>query len=136
MTIKEKQFGQYDVKDLNYVKNCTEQDLYFNIHSLDEVILFLKHKMLDVGNEENEELIAKLQYEFEYCVMQTKRFGVEIEEPKEAEHVKATASYWAWYLWWNEYFQRTLTPEQWEEYQNKRKNGEDVTQYRPKGDWR
>lgn len=131
MTIKEKQFGQYDggvFKDPNILKTCTEQDLYFNIRSLDEEIYFL------AVNEETVDLTNE-QYAYEFCVMQTRRFGVELEQPKEG-HVKTTASFWKWYLWWDEYFQRTLTLKQWNEYENKRSKGEDVSQYRPKGDWR
>ena len=138
MTTETKQFGKYDggiLKDPSCVLNCTEQELYFYINTFGGMIWRLKHDMADGRIEENLDL-TPYQYAIEYCVMHTPRFGVEIEEPEEGGHVKPTDSYWAWFRWWDEYFQRTLTQEEYEEYTRKAEKGEDVSQFRPSGDWR
>lgn len=138
MKTEKKQFGKYDgdmLKDPSCVTTCTEQELYFYINTFGGMIWRLNHDMAD-GRIEEELDLTPYQYALEYCVMHTPRFGVTIDEPKEGEHVKATDSYWAWFRWWDEYFQRTLTNEEYEDYRRKADNGEDISQFRPTGDWR
>lgn len=138
MKSEEKQFGKYDggiFEDPSCVTTCTEQELYFFINTFGGMIWRLNHDMADGRIEEKLDL-TPYQYAIEYCVMRTPRFGVKIDEPKEGEHVKETASYLAWFRWWNEYFQRTLTKEEYEDYRRKADKGEDVSQFRPAGDWR
>lgn len=137
MKNEEKQFGKYDggiLKDPSCVTTCTEQDLYFYINSFGGMIWRLNHDMAHGRIEKTIDLMP-YQYALEYCVMHTPRFGVKIDEPKEGEHVIASDSYWAWYRWWDEYFQRTLTNEEYDEYLRKVKNGEDISQFHPSGDW-
>lgn len=134
----EKQFGKYDggiLEDPSIVNNCTEQKLYSLIDSLGYRIWRLNHDMADGRIEQNIDLMP-YQYAIEYCVMHTTRFGVEISEPKEGEHVKATKSYWAWFEWWDNYFKRTLTDEEYEEYERKSEKREDISKFRPTGDWK
>lgn len=138
MNIEKKQFGKYDggiLKDPSYVATCKEQELYFYINSLGGIIWRLRHDMADGRIKENLDLMP-YQYAIEYCIMHTPRFGVKINEPEEGEHVKATDSYWAWFRWWDEYFQRTLTDEEYKDYQQRLNNGEDISKFHPTGDWR
>jgi hypothetical protein len=138
MKAEEKQYGKYDggmLKDSSCVTTCSEQELYFYINLFGGIIWRLNHDMADGRIEANIDL-SPYQYAIEYCVMHTTRFGVEIEEPKAGEHVKQTDSYWAWFRWWNNYFQRTLSQDEYEDYCHKVANGEDVSQFRPAGDWR
>lgn len=137
MKEEKKEFGKYDgglLSDSSCVLTCTEQQLYFYINAFGGMIWRLKHDMAH-GRIKEEIDLTPYQYAIEYCVMHTPRFGVEIEEPKEGEHVKTTKSYWAWFKWWDEYFQRTLSQEEYDDYMNKVRNGEDISQFRPKGDW-
>ena len=137
MEAEKKQFGKYDggmLKDPSCVATCTEQQLYFYINTFGGMIWRLKHDMAHgrIGEVD----LTPYQYAIEYCVMRTPRFGVKIEEPAEGGHVKTTDSYWAWFRWWDEYFQKTLTDKEYQEYIRKSNNGEDISQFRPKGDWR
>lgn len=137
MEAEKKQFGKYDggmLKDPSCVENCTEQQLYFYINTFGGMIWRLKHDMAHgrIGEVD----LTPYQYAIEYCVMRTPRFGVKIEEPAEGGHVKTTDSYWAWFRWWDEYFQKTLTDKEYQEYIRKSNDGEDISQFRPKGDWR
>lgn len=138
MNAEKKQFGKYDggiLKDPSCIATCKEQELYFYINSLGGIIWRLKHDMADGRIKENLDLMP-YQYAIEYCIMHTPRFGVKINEPEEGAHVKATDSYWAWFRWWDEYFQRTLTDEEYKDYQQRLNNGEDISKFRPTGDWR
>ena len=133
-----KQYGKYDggfFKDPNFISQCTEQELYHIINMIGGMIWRANHDAADGRITGNFDL-SKEQYAIEYCVMQTTRFGVEIPEPKEGEHVERTASYNAWFKWWNEYFQHTLRQEDFDAYNKKASAGEDVSKYRPAGDWR
>ena len=134
----EKQFGKYDggiLKDPSIVNTCREQELYRMIEAFGYKIWRLNHDMADGRIKENIDLMP-YQYAIEYCVMHTTRFGVEISEPKEGEQVKATKSYWAWFKWWDNYFKNTLTDEECEEYEHKSERGEDISKFRPTGDWK
>ena len=134
----EKQFGKYDggiLKDPSIVNTCTEQELYRMIEAFGYKIWRLNHDMADGRIKENIDLMP-YQYAIEYCVMHTTRFGVEISEPKEGEQVKATKSYWAWFKWWDNYFKNTLTDEECEEYEHKSERVEDISKFRPTGDWK
>ena len=138
MKTEKKQFGKYDggiLDDPSFLTTCTEQELYFFINNMGGMIWRLNHDMADGRIKENLGLTS-YQYAVEYCVMHTPRFGVKIDEPKEGEHVKATDSYWAWFSWWDNYFRRTLSKEEYEDYLHKVDNKEDISQFRPTGDWR
>lgn len=138
MKTEKKQFVKYDgclLEDPYCGSTCTEQELYFYIRTFSSMIWRLEHDMADGRIEENLDL-TPYQYAVEYCVMHTPRFGVKIDEPTEGEYVKATDSYFAWFRWWDEYFQSTLTNEEYEDYLHKANNGEDISQFRPTGDWR
>ena len=133
-----KQYGLYHgdfFKDPEFPKTCSEQNLYFIINNIGGFIWQMNHDMADGRIEENVALNSE-QYAIEYCVMQTRRFGVEIPDPKDGEHVERTASYNAWFRWWDSYFQNELSFEEWDEYQSLQSQGKDVSHYRPQGDWR
>ena len=138
MKTEEKQFGKYDggmLANPSCVATCTEQELYFYINAFGGMMWRLNHDMAD-GRIEVEIDLTPIQYAIEYCIMHTPRFGVDIQEPKDGEHVKTTPSYWAWFEWWDEYFQRTLTTEEYKDYCNRVKKHMDISQFRPEGDWR
>jgi hypothetical protein len=138
MKAEEKQYGKYDggmLENPSCVTTCSEQELYFYINTLGGMLWRLNHDMAHGRIEKNLDL-SPYFYAIEYCVMHTTRFGVEIEEPKAGEHVKPTVSYLAWFCWWDNYFQNTLSQEEYEIYRHKVHKGEDVSQFRPAGDWR
>lgn len=130
MKFEEKQFGKYDggvFRDPSIITTCTEQELFFYINCFKGIIERFRDECIEYA--------LPYQYAIEYCVINTSRFGVEIEMPKEGEHVEVTDSYKAWFKWWNNYFKKTLTREEFEEYQDKVYKGEDISKFRPEGDW-
>ena len=69
-----------------------------------------------------------------YAVSQLTRFGISKPFVDDAGH--PSAEYWAWFRWWDEYFKRTLSEDQWDEFSRKQRNKEDISGYRPEGTWR
>lgn len=134
---EKKVYGVYkgSLNDVEAVKICTEQTLYFLINALSGYIWRMNHDMADGRIKENINLEEE-QYALEFCVLQTTRFGVEVPEAKEGEHIKNTDSYTEWYRWWNSYFQRDLSQEEFDEYNRLFSEGKDISHFRPKGDWR
>lgn len=134
-----KQYGFWHgdfFSDPEFIKTCSEQDLYFIINILGGFIQRMKHNM---GDEETSGKVFSLsseQFAIEYCILQTRRFGVEIPEPEKGQHVQITPSYRAWFKWWNSYFQNELTAEELDEYHILRSAGKDISHFRPKGNWK
>ena len=138
MKTKKKQFGTYDggmLRNSAFLATCTEQELYFYIKAFKKMISQLSHDM-ERGKMPKDLDLTPCQYALEFCMMHTSRFGVKIEQPTNGEHVKATDSYLAWFHWWNEYFQKTLTNKEYKKYQHKLEKGEDISHFRPSGNWR
>ena len=134
---EKKIFGIYpgSLKDVEYIKNCSEQTLYFLINTLGGFIWRMNHDMAHGRITENVDLTEQ-QYAIEFCVYQSKRFGTEILEAEGDEHIKNTPSYWAWFRWWNSYFQEELTVLEYEEYDKLCKEKKDISKFRPTGNWK
>ena len=48
---------------------------------------------------------------------------------------KPTEEYWKWFRWWDSYI-KGLSNEEWQIIDNKIRKEEDVSSYRPQGNWR
>lgn len=136
MENEEKIFGIYPgiIKDTSEVDNYDEIDLYFMIDSIGGMIWRLNHDMAD-GRIERVDLTG-YQYAIEYCLNQTRKFGVELDEPTPGKHMETTDSYRAWYSFYNNHFKNVLTDDEWDEFQRRKNCGEDYSKFLPKGDWR
>lgn len=120
-------------------KNGTEFDLYSQINGLGAFIWRMNHDLADGRLETSEGIIKSLeeaQYSIEFSVLQTKRFGVDVEEPKDDGHVVATKSYKNWFDWWDTYIQRQLTNEEYHELEMLIHTKQDYSKFRPSGDWK
>lgn len=110
MKTKVKQFGYYDgglFKDPNHIKTCSESELYYYITKLSSKMLRLQHEE-EIGINQDKIDLTPYQYAIEFCVLQTRRFGVKIKVPKKGEHIKVNKSFWNWFQCWDNYYQ-TLT---------------------------
>lgn len=59
------------------------------------------------------------------------KFGVKVSDDG-----KPTDEYWAWYKWWSHWHKDELSAEEWDALDRKLTAHEDVSAFRPKGDWR
>ena len=139
----DKKYGYYPgfLKEdgIEKVLNGSEVDLYFIINMLGGYIWRTNHNVahgrLEITKSMAEDLI-EAQYVIEYCVLNTKRFGVEIPEPKEGCHIERTESYNQWFRWWNNYFQYTLNNDEYQEFEQIYEKGGDISKFKPEGNWK
>lgn len=119
-----------DVKEIN---NLNETDLFFNIDAMGGHIWRCKHEMSH-GRIPQIDLTEEL-YAIEYMVYQTKKFGVELDEPQIDQHIIPTPSYLAWFRFYDNHFKKNLTNEQWNVFQKAQREGKDVSAFMPTGNW-
>jgi hypothetical protein len=125
-------------KGVNKVINGTELELYFTINSIGGFIWRMNHDAAHsriVLTEKMNEDLNEAQYAIEFAVLNTRRFGVEIPEPKDNEHVQRTEPYNKWFSWWNHYIQHKLTDEEYKELDKLMETGQDYSSFRPEGTW-
>ncbi len=121
------------ISDVEEIKNLNEVDLYFAIDAMGAHIWRCKH---DMSHERIPEIdLTEEEYALEYMVYQTTKFGVELPEPEIDKHITATPSYNAWYKFYADHFRYTLTNEQWEAFQQARREGRDTSSFMPSGHW-
>ena len=76
------------------------------------------------------------QYNLEYLVYSTRRFGVEFsKEPSETEHVERSESYNAWFNFWHDHFE-SMSPEVYNQFIDDKFSGKDIAKYMPSGSWK
>ena len=122
------------LKDPEKIKNLNEVDLYLMIDALGGHIWRCRHEMAH-GRIEQFDLTEE-QYALEFMVYQTKKFGVELDEPAIDKHITPTPSYNAWYKFYSNHFRYTLTDEEWNAFQKAQQNGEDTSKFMPEGNWK
>lgn len=80
--------------------------------------------------------LIEAQYNLEYLVYYTKKFGVEFSrKPSETEHVERSESYNAWFRFWHEHFDN-MTTEVYNKFVDDKFNGKDITKYMPTKSWK
>lgn len=129
-------YGIYpgSIKEVDKINELDEINLYFMIDALGGHIWRCRHDMLHGRIPEFD--LTEEQYALEYMVYQTKKFGVELEKPEIDKHIAATPSYRAWFSFYDNHFKNVLNTEQWNLFQQKQINGEDISEFLPKGNWK
>ncbi len=125
--------------DSGSIKNPTEFskmgeiELYFNIDAIGGHIWRCRHEMSH-GRIQKIDLTEE-QYAMEFMVYQTTRFGVELPSPEVGMHVIPSDSYWNWFRFYDNHFKNVLSNDEWKNFQNAQKNGEDISAFLPDGTW-
>ena len=122
------------VQDVEAVKNYSETDLFFAINYLASIIREIEHGR--AGEIMSKANLTEEHYALEYLIYQTTKFGVELPEPAIDKHVTDTPSYRAWYYFYFNHFKNVLTAEEWEAFQEARKEGKDTSAFMPSGSWK
>ena len=135
---KEKLWGVYNTLDNpEMFETLDEIDIWKKIDNLGGSIFWAMH---DAGkpwatNVSTEDLI-NAQYNLEYLVYSTRRFGVEFsKEPSATEHVERSESYNAWFRFWHDHFE-SMSPEVYNQFVNDKFSGKDISKYMPSGSWK
>jgi hypothetical protein len=133
-------FGLYPglLKIPENINICSQLELFFIIDglsfSLDSAMH--THNCYDiVGSSTLSDYIDELQYALEFCIYQTKKFGVDIPDPKAGEHIELTSSYMAWLNCWDNYAKHELSDSKFGEYIRKKRDGEDISMFKSTGSW-
>lgn len=80
--------------------------------------------------------LIQAQYNLEYLVYYTRRFGVEFEgEPSATKHVERSASYDAWFKFWYDHFE-SMDPKVYIQFVKDKFSGKDISKYLPSGSWK
>jgi hypothetical protein len=125
--------GYLTVKQVEEINNYSEAQIYHTIKAVSSAIWSHWHatKRDDVKPD-----FTESEYGLQYIMYLTKKFGVELSEPEIGRKLQATPTYVAWYNWWDIYFQKELSADEWDKYQQLIRQGKDVSMYRPSGDWK
>lgn len=109
---------------------------YFIINEIGGFIWRMNHDMADgrIEKEHHTSIdkdIKRMQDLQLYAISQLIRFGV--DEPFVDGH--GSPQYWAWFRWWDAYI-KGISNDEWRRLDLKLKQKEDVSGFRPEGDWR
>lgn len=135
---EEKIWGVYNTFDSpEILETLGEIDIWKMIDNLGSFIFWTRH---DAGKPWNDDIsISKLieaQYNLEYLVYSTRRFGVEFSKESSAtEHVERSESYNVWFKFWHDHFE-SMTPEVYNQFIDDKFSGKDISKYMPSGSWK
>ena len=136
--MEEKLWGVYNTLDNpEMFETLDEIDIWKKIDNLGGSIFWAMH---DAGkpwatNVSTNDLI-NAQYNLEYLVYSTRRFGVEFsKKPSATEHVERSESYRAWFRFWHDHFE-SMSPEVYNQFVDDKFSGKDISKYMPSGSWK
>ena len=137
--MEEKIYGLYLAGlDKEQIDSLDEYNIYFLINHLGGRIWRANHSLKrkkDLFSAEELEALEKSQYQLEYLVNNTRRFGVEFNrEPQKGKHVERSDSYNKWFKFWNDHFSK-MSDVEFYDFDMKLTKGEDVSNYLPKRKW-
>jgi hypothetical protein len=133
-----RQWGKYqhtlDEAGLEILQNSSELEIYSIITKTSLLLHALKENKSDHDTDDTK-YIEELSYFIEYVVYFTIKYGTNIPEPTNGDHVIKTPEYMTWYKWWDKYINQ-LSNDELKVIQTKLHIGAKVSEYRPNGDWR
>jgi len=113
-----------------------EIDIWKGIDNLGGAIFWARHDAGKPWRKDSMEDLLNAQYNLEYLVYLTRKFGVEFsKEPSETEHVEASKSYKAWFEFWHNHFE-AMPQEVYDQFVDDKSKGKDISKYMPKGTWK
>ena len=135
---EEKLWGVYNTFDNPLVFETWEEiDVWKKIDNLGGALFWANH---DIGklwakNISKKDLIDA-QYNLEFLVYSTRRFGVEFsKEPSATEHIERSESYNAWFNFWHNHFE-SMPPKVFSQFVDDKFSGKDISKYMPSGSWK
>ena len=132
LQMEEKLWGMYNTfDDQEIFETLDEIDFWIKIDDLSQFIF----DNMDLANISAQEFMDA-QYNLDYLVYSTRRFGVEFsKEPSATERVERKGSYLAWYLFWYKHFE-SMTPQVLIRFLEDKANEKDISKYMPSGSWK
>ena len=135
---EEKIWGLYNtIENLEFLEKLDEIDIWKKIDNLGGVIFWTLHDANKPWNQGVKvDHLIEAQYNLEYLVYFTRKFGVEFtREPSATEHVERSDSYNTWFKYWHDHFE-SMSQEEYNQFVDDKFNGKDISKYMPKGNWK
>ena len=134
---KEKVWGLYTTFDNpESIEKLDEIDIWKKIDNLGGIIFWAQHDAGKPWANASMDQLIEAQYNLEYLVYSTRRFGVEFSrEPSATEHVERSVSYNAWFSFWHNHF-KSMSPEVYDQFVDDKFAGKDISKYMPTGNWK
>lgn len=135
---EEKVWGVYNTfENPTAFETLSEIDIWKKIDNLGGHIFWARH---DDGKPWAAPVSAKnlidAQYNLEYLVYSTRRFGVEFSrEPSATERVERSESYNTWFNFWHNHFE-SMDPEVYKQFVDDKFGGKDISKYMPSDSWK
>ena len=135
--VEEKIWGIYNTfENPEMIDTLEEIDLWKKIDNLGGMIFYAMH---DYNKSWTKDVkmkdIIEAQYNLEYLVYSTRRFGVEFsQEPSANEHILRSESYNAWFRFWYNHF-NNMPKEIYDQFVSDKLNGKDISKYLPSSNW-
>lgn len=136
---QEKIYGIYSGSlKLDLLEQCKEYEVWSYIQDCGGYIWRMNHDLADnrpwAKNVDINKLI-EAQYELEYLVYYTRKFGVTFDsEPKAGKHIECSESYNKWFQFWNNHF-NNMSSKEFDAMNLAIENKEDLTKFLPKTKW-
>ena len=136
--------GGYDPKKID---SMADWELFLEYYSVTLVAWRLNHDTVRdhsrgyVSDEEYSEAMRSLeemQYPIEYLLYTiSKRNEIPVNEPAADKHIAPDREiFMKWYKFYDDHFIHEMSDDTWKEFEQKRKDGADISQYLPDGNWR
>ena len=136
--------GGYDPEE---IAAMADWELFLNYYSITLLAWRMNHDtcrdytrghVSDEAYKSVAEELESLQYPIEYLLYTiSKRNGIEVNEPAAGEHIAPNREvFMKWYSFYDDHFIHKMPQSMWDEFEQKRKDGADVSEYLPIGNWR
>lgn len=119
------------------LEDLDEIDIWKKIDNLGGSIFWAIHdRDKPWGQKISAQDLIEAQYNLEYLVFFTRKFGVEFtKEPSADEHVERSESYNTWFRFWHNHFE-SMSPEEYDQFVDDKFSGKDISKYMPSSSWK
>ncbi len=135
--------GGYDPQKID---SMADWELFLEYYSITLVAWRLNHDtardysrgyISDEGYSEAAKSLEEMQYPIEYLLYTiSKRNEIPVNEPAAGNHITPDRdTFMKWYTYYDNHFIHGMSDDTWKEFEQKRKEGADISQYLPDGNW-
>jgi hypothetical protein len=110
------------------IDSASELELFMIVNKNSNVLNTIRNQDNDITSDENE--IAKIKDILSYAIFKSGVYGFTPYDDKD----NPTDPFYRWFKWWGDYLE-SLTDEEWDSLNKSIIEGEDLSAFKPKGNW-